>query len=59
MKRTELIKRLEAAGLILKRHGGNHDIYFNPKTNQAVPVQRHREIPDVVAKNILKQAGIE
>lgn len=27
MKQRELVKKLEAAGFTLERHGGNHDVY--------------------------------
>ncbi|MFL6212951.1 MAG: type II toxin-antitoxin system HicA family toxin [Blastocatellia bacterium] len=38
MKRRELIRELEDAGCYLKRHGGNHDIYANPKNGRTAPV---------------------
>ena len=39
--RSTTIKELEAYGYILKRHGSNHDIYFNPVTKSTIPVKRH------------------
>ena len=39
--RTQTIKDLEQAGYYLKRHGANHDIYFNPDTKSTIPVKRH------------------
>ena len=35
------IKILEKSGYILKRHGSNHDIYFNEKLRRAIPLKRH------------------
>ena len=35
------IKTLEKAGYFLKRHGANHDIYFNKKKRRAIPLKRH------------------
>ena len=32
MKQRDLIKKLEAAGFTLERHGGNHDVYVRGKT---------------------------
>lgn len=55
MKRTELIRRLEAAGCLLIRHGGNHDWYRNTKTGISQPVPRHREINESLAKHILQK----
>lgn len=49
MKRDELVRRLVAAGCILLRHGGRHDIWQNPDTGQKQPVPRQREIDDALA----------
>ena len=54
MKRTELIRTIEAMGCVLIRHGGNHDWYQNPVTKVSQPVPRHREIKDTLAKHIVK-----
>ena len=35
------IKTLKNAGYFLKRHGGNHDIYFNTELHRAIPLKRH------------------
>lgn len=59
MKRVQLIKELEKSGCYLKRHGGKHDIYINPKTGQVTPIPRHREIKDTLCKLIKKQLGIQ
>lgn len=55
MKRADLIRKLEDAGCILIRHGGNHDWYQNSKTSVAQPVPLHREIKEYLAKHILKK----
>ncbi len=55
MKRVDLIRKLEATGCLLIRHGGNHDWYRNPKTGVSQPVPRHREINETVAKHILRK----
>ena len=54
MKRSALIRSLEAMGCVLIRHGGNHDWYHNPSTKVSQPVPRHREITETLAKHILK-----
>ena len=54
MKRTELIRTIEAMGCVLIRHGGSHDWYQNPATKVSQPVPRHREIKDTLAKHIIK-----
>lgn len=55
MQRRELVKILLDAGFLYK-HGGNHDVFF--KGTLRIPVKRHREIEDQVAKRILRQAGL-
>ena len=54
MKRSALIRSLEAMGCVLIRHGGKHDWYQNPSTKISQPVPRHREIADTLARHILK-----
>ena len=33
--RQQTIKQLSASGYELKRHGANHDIYYNPQTHSS------------------------
>jgi predicted RNA binding protein YcfA (HicA-like mRNA interferase family) len=54
MKRVELIKIISRKGAIFLRHGGNHDIYVQPKNGNTEPVPRHSEIKDFMAKKIIK-----
>lgn len=54
MKRRDLIRELRKIGCVLIHHGGNHDWYQNPNTRVSQPVPRHREIKDVLAKQIIK-----
>ncbi|GHU81117.1 hypothetical protein AGMMS49992_34290 [Clostridia bacterium] len=58
MKRREVIKLLEDAGLRYLRPGGNHDLYWKPGIKQPVPVGRHRELTNFEVARILKEAGI-
>jgi predicted RNA binding protein YcfA (HicA-like mRNA interferase family) len=55
MKRRDLIKKLEEAGCILTRHGGNHDWYTNQVTKHSQPVPRHKEINENLARSIIKK----
>lgn len=59
MKRDDLARQLLAAGCVLLRHGGRHDIYINPRTGQKQPLPRHREVDDALAKHILKFLGLK
>lgn len=54
-KIRELVRQLKAAGF--RSDGGtNHEHFTNGKIT--VMVKRHKEIPDQIAKRILRQAGI-
>lgn len=39
--RNQAIQELEKSGYQLKRHGSNHDIYFNPTARKIIPLKRH------------------
>lgn len=53
MKRKDLEKKLRAAGFVLARHGGSHDIFRRGDVEVAVP--RHNEINELLAKSIIKK----
>ena len=53
MKQRELVKRLESAGVICYRHGGNHDIYICG--NEIERILRHKEINEQLARAILRK----
>lgn len=57
MKRKDLIKKLEDAGFKFVRNGANHDIY--KRGDVIEPIERHKEIPERLARKILKRNGIE
>ncbi|MGL4943178.1 MAG: type II toxin-antitoxin system HicA family toxin [Thermoguttaceae bacterium] len=56
MKRTKLIKHLEAQGAYLLREGSRHSIYALGNAKTQVP--RHVEIVDELARKICKDLGI-
>ena len=53
MKRRDLIKKLEAKGFILVRHGAKHDVYKRGSDEEQVP--RHNEINELLARKIIKK----
>ena len=55
MKKNELIQKLNQQGAVLLRHGGKHDVFFQPRTNKEATVPRHSEINEFTAKAILKK----
>ena len=57
MKRRDLIKMLERNGWQFLRHGGDHDVYTNGKNIE--PVKHSREIPEPLAKAIIKRRGLK
>jgi predicted RNA binding protein YcfA (HicA-like mRNA interferase family) len=52
------IRELEAKGYVCKRHGANHDIYFNANTKSTIPVKRH-DFNENDMKYIFKEANIK
>ena len=57
MKQRELIKRLGKLGFHFERHGANHDIYTDGKTK--IPIPRHKEMKEALAKAIIEQAELK
>lgn len=55
MKRRDLVGRLEEAGCQLPRSSGPHDVYAHAD-GRKVSVPRHRELPEGLARAILRQA---
>ena len=53
MKQRILVKKLENAGFVFYRHGGNHDIYIRDGEIEKIP--RHKEINEQLAKAILRK----
>lgn len=53
--RARIVKRLEAEGWTLARHGSQHDVYARASALAIVP--RHRTLTIGVARNIAKVAG--
>ena len=54
MKRRELERRLRQAGCYLKREGGSHSLWTNPRTGDVEALPRHNEIKDPLARKILR-----
>jgi mRNA interferase HicA len=59
MKRREIERKLRLAGCYLKREGGSHSLWINPKTGGIEAVPRHTEVKEPLAKKILKSLGAE
>ncbi|MCB9229807.1 MAG: type II toxin-antitoxin system HicA family toxin [Deltaproteobacteria bacterium] len=55
MKRNKLLKELKKYGWILIRQGGRHEIWGNGMGCQE-PVGRHPDIPEELAKKIIRTA---
>ncbi len=53
MKRRDLIKLFEKNGWYFLREGGNHTVYTDGSTTEAIP--RHGEISENLAKAIIKR----
>ncbi|MEE8441848.1 MAG: type II toxin-antitoxin system HicA family toxin [Spirochaetia bacterium] len=57
MKREQLVRHLRRCGCRLKREGRSHSLWTNPANGAVEAIPRHREIPDRLAKKILR--GLE
>lgn len=57
VRRSKIVKRLEAEGWLLRRHGVEHDIYKHPDRAGTISVPRHRELSPGVARSIARAAG--
>lgn len=57
MKRADLIRRIVALGAELIRDKGPHTYYRNPRTGQGLPVPRHNEIKEYLARQIIRDAS--
>lgn len=49
MKRREFVKMIEAAGWVLVRHGGEHDVYGKGTKRFSVP--RHCPVPAGIVRS--------
>jgi mRNA interferase HicA len=58
MKREALLKYLRRHGCHLKREGGSHSLWINPKTGHMEAIPRHVEIPDRLAEKICRMLGL-
>lgn len=59
MKRRDLERKLRIAGCYLKREGGSHFHWINPKIGVVEAIPRHKEIKEPLAKKILKNLNAE
>ena len=58
MKRESLLRQLRLHGCYLKREGGAHSLWCNPKTGQVETVPRHTEVPDILARKICRGLSV-
>jgi len=58
MKQGDLLRHLRLHGCVLKREGGSHSIWFNPKNGQQETVPRHTEIANLLARKICRGLSI-
>ncbi|MDE5884878.1 MAG: type II toxin-antitoxin system HicA family toxin [Oscillospiraceae bacterium] len=61
MKTSELKRILKKGGCYKIREGGNHEVWYSPKTGKQFTVDRHdsKEIATGTANRILKDAGLK
>ena len=55
MKRKKLLQAVNAVGAVFIRHGGDHDIYENPRTHEFTQIPRHSDVCEYTALAIIKK----
>jgi mRNA interferase HicA len=55
-KRKDLVREMLDSGAELVREGGNHTIFRNGRTGSLIPVPRHAEIGESLARKIARDA---
>jgi mRNA interferase HicA len=58
MKRNSLLRHLRKHGCYLKREGGSHSLWINPRTGAVEAVPRHTEISNQLAKKICQRLSV-
>lgn len=61
LKYSELKKELRKQGCRLHHEGGNHEMWFSPKTGKFFPVSRHNteDVPRGTLNSIEQAAGLK
>lgn len=61
MKYSEFLKLASKQGMVLLRHGGNHDVYQCEATGEKVVIPRHQseEIKTGLQNKLLKAVGLK
>ena len=58
MKRRDIDRMLKKAGWIIEP-GGNRDLAKHPqRPGVKIPIPRHKEVNEITAKRILRDAGL-
>jgi len=55
VNRKDFERRLRIAGCYLKREGGSHSLWINPRMGRIEALPRHTEIKEPLAIKILKE----
>jgi mRNA interferase HicA len=50
VKRGDLLRHLRQHGCHLKREGGSHSLWTNPRTGAVEAIPRHNELSDQLAR---------
>jgi predicted RNA binding protein YcfA (HicA-like mRNA interferase family) len=58
MKRGDLLRHLRRHGCYLKREGGSHSLWTNPRTGEVEAVPRHTEVSDRLAAKICRGLSV-
>jgi len=61
VKASELVRLAKKHGCQLKEHGGEHDLWLNPKTGGTARIPRHhsKEVKTGTASRIMRDLGLK
>jgi len=58
VKRGDLLRHLRQHGCHLKREGGSHSLWTNPRTGAVEAIPRHNEISDQLARRVCRNLSV-
>ena len=58
LKRTTLLRHPRYHGCVLRREGGSHSLWVNPRTGAMEAIPRHTEIANLLARKIYRSLSI-
>ena len=58
MKRGDVLRHLRHHGCHLKREGGSHSLWTNPRTGAVEAIPRHNELSDQLVRRVCRNLSV-